>query len=298
MKLNITKIRKRYFGDSSKMKFLFAKYAQQPVDENAILFESFHGKNISDSPLHMLQELMRQGRAQNFTIYYSTADAAAHQEVVDALKLPVTLVDILSEDYARILATCKYLVNNSSFPAWFIRRDEQRYIQTWHGTPLKTLGKCMRLGIESMYNVQHNFTQANVITFPNDFTKEVIMRDYNLELLFCNKAAMLGYPRNDVFMREDGSVVRTRCGLEGKTCFAYMPTWRGRSNHSANIEGYAQDLDRILRDIDASLSDDQLFFVNLHSMVAARLNCRVTNMSSRFPQARTITSSSTPWMCS
>ena len=271
MKINISKIKKRYFGDASKMKFLFAKHATQPVVENAILFESFHGKNVSDSPLHMLQELMRQGRASQFTIYYATAEAAAHQPVVDALKLPVTLVDIMSEDYARVLATSKYLVNNSSFPAWFIRRDEQRYIQTWHGTPLKTLGKRMRLGIESMYNVQHNFTQANIITFPNSFTKEVIMRDYNLELLFCNKAAMLGYPRNDVFMREDGAAVRKRCGLEGKTCFAYMPTWRGRSNHSANIEGYAKDLDRILSDIDASLTDNQLFFVNLHSMVASQI---------------------------
>lgn len=271
MKLNITKIKKRYFGESSKMKFLFAKYAQQPLVENAILFESFHGKNVSDSPLHMLQELMRQGRAGDFTIYYATNDMEAHQPVVEALKLPVTLVDILSEDYARVLATCKYLVNNSSFPAWFIRRDGQRYIQTWHGTPLKTLGKRMRLGIESMYNVQHNFTQANIITFPNDFTKEVIMRDYNLELLFCNKAAMLGYPRNDVFMRSDGADVRARCGLEGKTCFAYMPTWRGRSNHSANIEGYAQDLDKILTAIDASLGDDQVFYVNLHSMVASQI---------------------------
>lgn len=271
MKVDITKIKKRYFGEASKMKFLFAKYAEQPLDDTAILFESFHGKNISDSPLHMLQELMRQGKAGDYKIYYATNDAESHQAVVDALKLPVTLVDILSEDYTRVLATSKYLVNNSSFPAWFIRRDGQRYIQTWHGTPLKTLGKRMRLGIESMYNVQHNFTQANIITFPNDFTKEVIMRDYNLELLFCNKAAMLGYPRNDVFMREDPAELRHRHGLDGKTCFAYMPTWRGRSNHSANIEGYAKELDAILTKIDASLAADQMFFVNLHSMVASQI---------------------------
>ena len=271
MKVDITKIKKRYFGEASKMKFLFAKYAEQPLNEKAILFESFHGKNISDSPLHMLQELMRQGKASDFEIYYATNDVESHQPVVDALKLPVTLVDILSEDYARVLATSKYLVNNSSFPAWFIRRDRQRYIQTWHGTPLKTLGKRMRLGIESMYNVQHNFTQANIITFPNDFTKEVIMRDYNLELLFCNKAAMLGYPRNDVFMKANPAEVRARHNLEGKTCFAYMPTWRGRSNHSANIEGYAKELDAILTKIDAALDPDQMFFVNLHSMVASQI---------------------------
>ena len=271
MKVDITKLKKRYFGDASKMKFLFAKYMEQPVNEKAILFESFHGKNISDSPLHMLQELMRQGKADEFEIYFATNDVEAHQELVNSLGLPVTLVDILSEDYTRALATSKYLVNNSSFPAWFIRRDEQRYIQTWHGTPIKTLGKCMRLGIESMYNVQHNFTQANVLTFPNEYTKHVIMRDYNLDQLFCNKAALIGYPRNDVFMRLDPADMRARHKLEGKTCFAYMPTWRGRSNHSANIESYAQDLDNILTQIDSSLDKDQLLFVNLHSMVASQI---------------------------
>ena len=271
MKLSINNIKKHYFGESSKMKFLFAKYVQQPIDENAILFESFHGKNISDSPLHMLQELIRQNKASNFKIYFSTNDALAHKKVVDALGLPVTLVDIFSKEYARVLATSKYLVNNSSFPAWFIRRDEQRYIQTWHGTPLKTLGKCMRLGVESMYNVQHNFIQANVILFPNEFTKKVIMRDYNLELLFCNKTAMLGYPRNDVFMKSDDAALRRRCGLENKTCFAYMPTWRGRNNQNPNVGSYAQDLDKILNKLDKALNDDQVIFINLHSMVASEI---------------------------
>ena len=69
-------------------------------------------------------------------------------------------------------------------------------MQTWHGTPLKTLGKQMRMGIESMYNVQHNFLQADYLTQPNAFTRDVILRDYNLEPLYTGKVVMAGYPRN------------------------------------------------------------------------------------------------------
>ena len=37
------------------------------------------------------------------------------------------------------LATSKNLINDTSFMPYFIKRDEQRYLNTWHGTPLKTL---------------------------------------------------------------------------------------------------------------------------------------------------------------
>src|SRR5699024_7459898 len=41
--------------------------------------------------------------------------------------------------YARFLATAEYLINNSGVRTYFIRRPGQRFLNTWHGTPLKTL---------------------------------------------------------------------------------------------------------------------------------------------------------------
>ncbi|NEE44934.1 CDP-glycerol glycerophosphotransferase family protein, partial [Streptomyces sp. SID8455] len=45
-----------------------------------------------------------------------------------------------SRPYWRAMATATYLVNNSSFPGGFTKRPGQRYLQTHHGTPLKTMG--------------------------------------------------------------------------------------------------------------------------------------------------------------
>ena len=38
------------------------------------------------------------------------------------------------------MATARFVVANDHFPWWFERRADQVALQTWHGTPLKTLG--------------------------------------------------------------------------------------------------------------------------------------------------------------
>ena len=140
LKNNARRILKR----APKMKFFYGSYYKHcPVVENRILFESFHGTTISDSPFYILKELLSRDDADKYEIYYSTnpEDYETHKKFIEANDIPVKLVSITSYKYLKVLATAKYLINNSSFPVYFIRKDEQVYLQTWHGTPLKTLGK-------------------------------------------------------------------------------------------------------------------------------------------------------------
>lgn len=261
-------------------------FKHSAVRENAILFESFHGKTMSDSPLHMLLAFLDDPRSEGFDIYYATSikNLKAHRALAESLGINVEFVAVESWKYVKVLATAKYLVNNSSFPAYFTRRPEQRYIQTWHGTPLKTLGKQMRLGVESMYNVQHNFLQASIVTFPNEFTRDVMMRDYNLNDLYTGKVALLGYPRNRVFFdTESAAGIRQRYGLTEKEVFAYMPTWRGTNNYTVDVSNYHDELMGYLHKIDDVLTDDQLLFVNFHSMVASKIKLDDFNHVFPFP---------------
>ncbi len=262
---------RRVVSRAPKMKFFYGKYYKNcAVKENRILFESFHGSTISDSPLYILKELLSRENAGDFEIYYSTnpADYASHKQFVEANHLPVKLVSITSYEYLKVLATAKYLINNSSFPVYFIKKEEQIYLQTWHGTPLKTLGKQMRKGIESMYNVQHNFLQATYLMHPNEFTKDAIMNDYNLEKLYTGKVALSGYPRNSIFMDKEKAVsVRKQLGLEDKTIYVYMPTWRGTSNHSVNQNSYAKEVSDMMKYLDKRLKDNQILYVNFHPIL-------------------------------
>ena len=173
----------------NRMKYIYGGFLKHPLEENSILFESFHGKEISDSPLAMASAFLGSDEGRGFRVFFSTDDMARDQKVIEAMSLDVQLLDIHSKAYAKALATCKYLVNNSSFPSYFIRREGQHYMQTWHGTPLKTLGKSMPYDIESMYNVQHNFLQADMHLFFPDLHHchhHVLQRKYLHTLLHEN----------------------------------------------------------------------------------------------------------------
>lgn len=262
---------RRVVSRAPKMKFIYGSYYKNcDVIENRILFESFHGSTISDSPFYILKELLSREDADKFEIYYSTnpEDYDVHKKFIEANNIQVKLVSITSFEYLKVLATAKYLVNNSSFPVYFIKKEEQVYLQTWHGTPLKTLGKQMSKGIESMYNVQHNFLQATYLMHPNEFTKDAIMRDYNLEKLYTGKVALSGYPRNSIFLDKEKAVeVRKKLGYEDKILYAYMPTWRGTSNHSINMTGYGREVSEMMSYLDKNLKENQILFVNFHPIL-------------------------------
>ena len=250
--------RKFYYG-------FFSKYCR--LRPKWVLIESFHGQTVSDSGLVLAQEIARLYPGQ-YRVFYATEDKKKHQAFVDAAGLQVELVDVTTFRYTHILACAQHIFSNASLPIYFIKRPGQVYMQTWHGTPLKTLGKQMRMGIESMYNVQHNFLQADYLTQPNAFTRDVILRDYNLEPLYTGKVVMAGYPRNKVFMEpEKGVALRRKLGLEDKTVYAYMPTWRGQSNHSVDVLEYAAQVKKIMHQVDSGLKDDQVLYVNFHPIL-------------------------------
>ena len=250
--------RKFYYG-------FFSKYCR--LRPKWVLIESFHGQTVSDSGLVLAQEIARLYPGQ-YRVFYATEDKKKHQAFVDAAGLQVELVDVTTFRYTRILACAQHIFSNASLPIYFIKRPGQVYMQTWHGTPLKTLGKQMRMGIESMYNVQHNFLQADYLTQPNAFTRDVILRDYNLEPLYTGKVVMAGYPRNKVFMEpEKGVALRRQLGLEDKTVYAYMPTWRGTSNRDVDTSEYAAQVHAMLSVLDKSMTDAQLLFVNFHPIL-------------------------------
>lgn len=254
------------------------------IDKKMVLFESFHGKKISDSPLAMLQELLKENK--KYKIYY-TVNKANYKEQKRFIKsnhMDIHLVKLKSFKYQKIIAKAGYLINNVSFPPYFIKREGQLYMNTWHGTPLKTLGKNMCQGIESMHNIQHNFLQSDYLLFPNEFTKNHMMEDYNLEKLYTGKTVVCGYPRNSIFMdAAAGKKLKSDLGYEGKTLYTYMPTWRGKNSYQKNGLNYIDDIYNILKRVDEVLTDEEIFFVNLHPNVNSDVNFDEYNHIQPFP---------------
>lgn len=249
-------------------KFYYARLCKQkPLDEHAILFESFHGKALTDSPFAMMQQIAKD---TSYKLYYTTTKAKKeeHATLLKEYGINATLVCLGTREYQKALACSKYLVNNVSFPTYFMRREGQLYLNTWHGTPLKTLGKKMVKGIQDMSNIQRNFLESTHLLHPNEYTMRHMMEDYNLNDLFTGEVILNGYPRNAVFLNDEkAKEIRFKCGLENKEVFIYMPTWRGAASSVLKKHSYKETVLEILQTIDEQLNDHQVMYVNLHPLV-------------------------------
>ena len=73
--------------------------------------------------------------------FLSCKNMEFHKKDFIVCKQLVQKIKTGSKEYRLRLATAKYLFNDTTFPAWFIKREGQVYLNTWHGTPFKMMGR-------------------------------------------------------------------------------------------------------------------------------------------------------------
>ncbi|MGC5365385.1 bifunctional glycosyltransferase/CDP-glycerol:glycerophosphate glycerophosphotransferase [Streptomyces sp. DT24] len=166
-----------------------------------------------------------------------------------------------SRAYWRAMATATYLVNNSSFPGGFTKRPGQIYLQTHHGTPLKTMGLDQRAypaltGSVSFERIVAHTDQWDFSLSANPHTTEVWDRVYPASYEHLN----LGYPRNDVFFTDTAertAAARDRLSIEpGRTVLLYAPT------HRDYRKGFVPHLD--LEHLARQLGEKYVLLVRAH----------------------------------
>lgn len=272
----IRKSYKRFKSVTKSSKTEYIKYCKLPVDEKLVLLEGGQGSNINGNMFAMLQELCRNARWSDykpaFVVTKKTMEKAQHRmEVYGFTNVLLTVRG--SKEYCKLLATAKYIMTDNSFPPYFNKRDDQVFLNTWHGTPLKTLGKANKSSLASLANVQKNYLMSDYALFPNEFTREVFMRDYDLRPIFKYKSFVGNYPRNYIFYDDEaGAKMKLRLGYAGKKLYAYMPTWRD-ANSAAQKRAQINKTREILEEFDQKLDDDTVLLVNLHFLLSTEINC-------------------------
>lgn len=212
--------------------------ANHSIEKDLILYESNLGLSVDCNPLALCRNLLAGGR-RFIHVWAIDGDITLPEDLLDSADVLVVQKDSLQ--YTRLLATAKYLVNNSTFPTYFTRRDEQRYLMTWHGTPLKTLAKDMPEPLVHL-NMARNYLQATHAIFPNEHTRRVLVERMDLNGLLSAKIQMTGYPRNDVLVNR-----RKVVGSSGKaTNVLYAPTWREDSELESQVEELLRVRDSIV----------------------------------------------------
>lgn len=270
----------KYIGKIKKAakgsKFEYITYCNLPIDDKLVLLEGGQGSNINGNMFAMLKEICENPRWSEykpvFVVTEQTIEKAQNRMAFYGYN-NVTLAVRDSKAYCKYLATAKYIMTDNTFPPYFNKREEQVFLNTWHGTPLKTLGKANKSSLASIANVQKNYLMSDYALFPNEFTRQVFMNDYDLKPIFNNISFIGNYPRNYIFYNKDaGEKVKAELGYEGKKLYAYMPTWRD-ANTAAQKAKQIEKTQEILKEFDEKMSDDSILLVNLHFLLASEINC-------------------------
>ncbi|RKN36793.1 CDP-glycerol glycerophosphotransferase family protein [Streptomyces hoynatensis] len=240
---------------------LTPQFKREPLRE-AVFYNSFGGKQFSDSPRAVYEEFVRRGIEVEHL--WSVADAQ-----VD-LPPGVQPLEWHSKEWYEALARSRYVVTNVGLGDWYQRREGQVVVQTWHGTPLKKIGADLlgtpRANLQYIASLPHRFRQFDFVVSPNAFTTPIMRNAFRCE----GEILESGYPRNDIFHREDREKiahrVRATLGIpEGRKVVLYAPTWRDDQRHTASK--FKLDLQVDLTAAREALSEDHVFLFRKHPKI-------------------------------
>ncbi|MDG9721392.1 bifunctional glycosyltransferase/CDP-glycerol:glycerophosphate glycerophosphotransferase [Streptomyces sp. DH41] len=207
----------------SAMGVFYRSQLKLPLDENLAVFSAYWSRSVSCNPAAIDAELGRL--APHIRRVW-----AVRPEAVKNVPAGVEFVRVGSREYWAAVARAKYLVNNVNYGDSVVKREGQVYLQTHHGTPLKTMGLDQQ---KYPASTNMNFRKLlercdrwDVSLSSNRFSTGVWERVYP-----CSYTSLeSGYPRNDVLVTataEDVRAAREDLGLrEGTTAFLYTPTHR------------------------------------------------------------------------
>lgn len=197
---------------------VYARWQRAPLRE-AVLLEAYEGTAVGCNPGAVAERLLAD---TDLPLVWALRDPVPFEDP------RVRAVRYRSAGYYRALATTKYLVNNVTFPPLFDKRDEQVYLNTWHGTPLKRMGRDIGTPYAQIANTVANFQAADLLLSSGEYmTRTMYERAYGVAT---DRVLEIGSPRVDVQFPPDPD----------PDLVLYAPTWQ-----EATYTRAVDDLDEV-----------------------------------------------------
>ncbi len=271
----VLNVRKKLGPGYFRLKKYFRFVETLPVDEQVILVESKMGKELEWNLIGLLRELGGNPRYSAFQVWVAVTEETLEKREKFVNKQDMKNVHVIlreSEEYFRLLATAGFLLNDSEFPAVFIKREGQKYMKLWDATPIRATGKSKIQGFGMIGNQQRNFFAADYIYFANEFAMEQVQRDYMLENVATSKALISGYPRNEILFDEERRVkIREKYEMDRMQTFFYSPVRRVDTELVA-MKAQREQMIEQLWELDKLLSDTQRIYVKAQKEVSSLID--------------------------
>ncbi|MDT2811559.1 CDP-glycerol glycerophosphotransferase family protein [Vagococcus lutrae] len=227
--------------ESQKMMEEYIHYYESlPIVKKTILYESREGQSLTDSPYAIFKYLLEIDKEKKYHHIWTVQKSEELNLIINRYKdiENVTFVERNSNEYLQALASAEYLINNATFQNFFIKKEEQIYINTWHGTPLKTMGFDMPDNPFNARNVVRNFFISDYLLSPNNHTTNMYQKSYRLNDTYTGEILEYGYPRIDTTIQDNQAYLHSLFTIfnidfdKDKPVILYAPTWKGKNIHS------------------------------------------------------------------
>lgn len=247
---------KRLLKRVSRIMYIF------PVDRKKIFFLSFNGQTYGyDS--RAVVEFLNLNYPDEYKLYWGIQDKEGFK---NSNVQQINFISLHSVEAIYHMITAGALLYNINPPSYIEFREEQKLINTWHGYPLKKVGKYVNSSIEQ-FNVSTAF-----ISHSKHYTEAVLQDSlgYKGVVLKC------GAPRNDIFflknLYEISKEIRRSLNLEDKKVVLYAPTFRDEFEY----EELGIDLERLKYALQKKMGGEWLVLCRLHPMVACNYKMQIT----------------------
>lgn len=234
------------------------------IINNRILFNCHNGMGYFCNCKYLAQEYINQGDKDVYWVCNDIED--------DSIPNAIKKIRNYSKEYFTVIATAQVCIFNSHMPMYYKKRENQIYVNTWHGTgPFKKVNLALcpndlqkKKELEKLYKDTDLFI-SNSLDNTEMFRESFC---YDGEIIEC------GSPRNDILFYPDDIKKKVYEYFEIDQDMAivlYAPTYRDGINNS--FAHYDIDMKSVLESLEKRFGGKYILMYKFHHMLVNHPFC-------------------------
>lgn len=252
-------------------KYVFKKL---PIQKQTILYESFLGRNYSDSPKALFNYLL-ENEPNKWKHIWILNDKELVKNETEFNNNNVKVIKRFGWKYFYYATVSKYFILNMRQPKWLEKKNEQVILSTWHGTPLKKLVFDMENVTSANKNYKKDFflqsRNWNYLIAANKYSENI----FESAFMYPRENILTyGYPRNDILTNHDKNYkirIKEKFNIPlNKKVILYAPTWRDDDFYAVGKYKFNLKLD--LEKMKKEFGDQYVIVLRMHYLVSENID--------------------------
>lgn len=231
-----------------------------PIQENKILFSAFSARYYSDNPKYIAEYIIKNNLDYKCVFVLKNKSTEGIPE-----KIKVVKYNSLSFLYE--LVTAKFWIDNTRKQSFVVKRKNQIYIQTWHGSILlKKIEQAAEKVLDKEYvdTAKKDSKNIDYLLVSSKWGKETFEKCF----WYNGKICITGSPRVDILVNDSEQVKQETLKKlklnKNKKILLYAPTFRRDSSNKA----YTIDYKRMIQVLREVTGNDWIILTKLHPNIA------------------------------